>query len=147
MLTALIKRSTSWQQLLKLFKGLTPVFNPVHVSAAITHLGQLQQQPLTPQQLAAAPAGFQQLVRDLAAAVAACTPEFGARQLANSIWALSRLGAGRVPTRRQRQELLEAFAKQLPHAAPQHVANVVAAVTAMEWPSSVEWGKQLLQVC
>lgn len=145
-LTALIKRSTSWQRLQQLFTSFTPLFNPVHVSAAITHLAQLQEQPLDAEQLAQAPTGFQQLVQDLTAAAVACIPDYGPRQVANSLWAISWLGADSLLNRKLRNAFMSAFTDKLQYAAPQHVANMAAAVANMEWPASIEWGAVMLQV-
>jgi hypothetical protein len=146
-LTALIKRASSWQRLSQLWASFTPLFNPIHVSAALTHLAQLQQQDaMTPAQLAAAPAGLCDLVTELTAAAAACVPDFGPRQLANSMWAISRLGAGGLVPRRLQGAFLEAFSASGQAAAPQHVANTAAAVARMGWGTSSEWRTQLLQV-
>jgi hypothetical protein len=146
-LTALIKRSTSWQRLQQLFSSLTPLFNPIHVSAALTHLAQLQEQPLDSQQLAAADLEFKQLVQDLVAAAVACTPDFGPRQVANSLWAIHRLGAQNLLTRRMRHDFLAVFADKLQYAAPQHVALVAAAVANMGLLHGPAWNASVLQVC
>jgi hypothetical protein len=145
-LTTLIKRSTSWVRLQDLFSTFMPLFNPIHVSAAITHLAQLQEQPLTPQQLAVAPQGLQDLVQELTGAVVACIPDFGPRQIANSLWAISKLGADGLLTRKLRNAMLTAFVDKMPYAAPQHVAIMAAAVANMGWPHCAEWAQQLVQV-
>jgi hypothetical protein len=146
-LTALIKRSTSWQRLQQLFGSLTPLFNPIHVSAALTQLAQLQEQPLTPQQRAAAPSDFRQLVQDLVAAAVACIPDFGPRQVANSLWAIRRLGAQELLTKRMRSDFLTVFTDKLQYAAPQHVAIAAAAVANMGWSHAQTWVASVHEVC
>jgi hypothetical protein len=145
-LTALIKHSTSWQRLQQLFHSFTPLFNPIHVSAALTHLAQLQQQRLSPQQLQQAPDGFKQLVQELTAAAVACIPDFGPRQVANSLWAIRGLGAGSSVTHRTRNSFLDAFAGRIQYAAPQHVAVMAAAIADMDWGTSTEWCTLLREV-
>jgi hypothetical protein len=145
-LTDLIKRSTSWQRLQQLFATFTPLFNPIHVSAAITHLAQLQEQPLTDQQRVGSHPDLKRLIQELTAAVMACIPDFGPRQLANSMWAIHRLGASKLVARRVRSAFLEAFVGKIKFAAPQHVAMTAAAVANMGWPSSTAWRSSILEV-
>lgn len=146
-LTQLIKHSTSWQRLSQLFNNLTPLFNPIHVSAAITHLAQLQEQQLAVYQSPAKDSNtlaLQQFVRDLTAAAVACIPDFGPRQIANSLWAINRLGCGSLVTRKLRNAFLEAFVEKLQYAAPQHVSMVAAAVANLGWASSTSWRSAIL---
>lgn len=147
-LTQLIKHSTSWQRLSQLFSNLTPLFNPIHVSAAITHLAQLQQQPLAYQSTAkdSNTLALQQFVQDLTAAAVACIPDFGPRQIANSLWAINRLGCGSLVTRKLRNTFLEAFVEKLQYAAPQHVSMIAAAVANLGWASSTTWRSAILSV-
>lgn len=144
-LTALIKRCRTWQTLQHLFSTYTDHFNPVHVSAAITHLAQLHG-PIKPVELQQQPQGLQQLMRDLTAAAASCIPDYGPRQLANTIWAISKLGCGSKISMRLRAEYVNAFRHQLPAAAPQHISNVALAVGSMGWGTSTEWKRDLLAV-
>jgi hypothetical protein len=144
-LTALIKRSSSWQQLHHLFSTYTAYFNPVHVSAAITHLAQLLG-PLPTSAVQQQPQQLQQLLQELTSATAACVPDYGPRQLANTLWALNRLGLGpRVP-RKVQASYLAAFAAKLLGAAPQHISNAALAVGGMGWGTSSVWQQSLLQV-
>jgi hypothetical protein len=144
-LTALIKRSTSWQQLQHLFTTYTAFFNPVHVSAAITHLAQLIG-PVHPSAVSQQPQQLQQLLQELTSATAACVPDYGPRQLANTLWALNKLGLGsRVPRKVQASYLAE-FRAKLQGAAPQHISSVALAVGGMGWGTSSEWQQSLLQV-
>jgi hypothetical protein len=144
-LMALIKRSTSWQQLQHLFSTYTAFFNPVHVSAAITHLAQLIG-PLHPSAVAQQQQQLQQLLQDLTSATAACVPDYGARQLANTLWALNKLGLGPGVSRTVQLSYLEAFTAKLRGAAPQHISNVAMAVAGMGWGTSSDWRQSLLQV-
>lgn len=144
-LTALIKRTRSWQQLQYIFNTYTTFFNPVHVSAALTHLGQIMH-PVTPKTLPQQAAGFQQLLQDLASATAACVPDYGPRQLANTLWALKRLGFGDKVPRKVQLSYLNAFGAKLGGAAPQHISSVALAVGGMGWRTSSQWRQRLLLV-
>eukprot|EP00878_Enallax_costatus_P017475 GHUV01018356.1.p1 GENE.GHUV01018356.1~~GHUV01018356.1.p1 ORF type:complete len:890 (+),score=363.92 GHUV01018356.1:326-2995(+) len=143
-LTSLVKRCHSWQHLQHLFNTYTQHFNAVHVSAALTHLAQIQG-PISPLELDQQPNGLKQLMRELTSAAAACIPDYGARQLANTIWAISKLGCGSKVPRRLRNGYLTAFMQKLPGAAPQHISNVALAVGNMGWGTSTVWQQNLLQ--
>jgi hypothetical protein len=144
-LTSLIKRSTSWQQLQYYFSTYTAFFNPVHVSAAITHLAQLIG-PMHPNAIPQQPQQLQQLLQELTSATAACVPDYGPRQLANTLWALNKLGLGSRVSRRVQASYLAAFGAKLQGAAPQHMSIVALAVGGMGWGTSSEWRQSLLQV-
>jgi hypothetical protein len=144
-LTSLIKRSTSWQQLQHYFSTYTAFFNPVHVSAALTHLAQLIG-PMHPNSIPQQPQQLQQLLQELTSATAACVPDYGPRQLANTLWALNKLGLGSRVSRRVQASYLAAFGAKLQGAAPQHISIVALAVGGMGWGTSSDWRQSLLQV-
>lgn len=144
-LMSLIKRCNSWQRLQYLFNNHMQHFNAVHVAAAFTHLAQTHGL-IHPHELEQQPDGLKQLMRDLTSAAAACIPDYGARQLANTIWAIGKLGCGSKVPRRLRNSYLNAFMQKLPSAAPQHISNVALAVGNMAWGTSTVWQQSMLQV-
>ncbi|KAF6257606.1 hypothetical protein COO60DRAFT_1211694 [Scenedesmus sp. NREL 46B-D3] len=101
--------------------------------------------PMHPSTVPQQPQQLQQLLQDLTSATAACVPDYGARQLANSLWALNRLGLGPRVSRKVKASYLAAFAAKLPGAAPQHISNAAMAVGGMGWGTSSQWRQSLLQ--
>ncbi len=63
-------------------------------------------------------------------------PTYGARQLANTLWAVAQL---RLPTARPwRVAFFDAARRQLPKFEPQHISNTVAALAELQWRPPTE---------
>lgn len=107
-LTSRIKRCASWQQLASLVAAEGGGFNAIHVSAALTHLAQLQSRrtgteaagsnadgaAVMPSAGVEAPAATPaQLLNALCVILDSQLQHMDARGVANAMWALRRLGA------------------------------------------------------
>lgn len=112
--------------------------NHIHVSAVLTHIAQtvpadqLQQPDLL------------SLIQQLLNKAEQLMPQCATRQLANMVWAASKLAV--EPSIKWQQTFWRVSFAKLPDYEPQHFSNTAMAVAQLGWRPGTKWRRQFLRV-
>lgn len=157
-LTRAISTSKSWDQLQGLLHAHARAMNAIHVSALMVKLAKVvaSPSPQHPTIPAARPTPatatihsmlqrgrLERLLRDVSALVSVRLEAFDARGLANTMWAVARLGF--VPAHGLLQRFLFATFVHMHSMAPQEIANLAWAVATMRVATGRTWADRLAQ--
>eukprot|EP00877_Chromochloris_zofingiensis_P014482 jgi/Chrzof1/9288/UNPLg00255.t1 len=164
-ITQQIKACKSAQQVAIIVQEYGLAFNAIHISAALTHLAQRSSQaadthmqlPPWQQQLQLVPGqqdGHMQhqqqqqqqhaaLVGQLVSMAVAQLHEFGARQLANSLWALAKLGYSQHIA--ALSAMFDQAAVVFDQCNSQELSNILYAAAKLSWQPSDSWMAAYLQ--